>query len=93
MTTPGVCVGCRYCGATYRLGEAHQCQTYTPPRQAAGGKQYEVHPDDNGRWGIYEVGPGDLVPVAWFVREADAVWVRRMYEIVEEALARRPAEG
>jgi len=33
---------------------------------------YEVHPNDDGEWILYQVGGGDWLVVAWFNEKADA---------------------
>jgi hypothetical protein len=41
---------------------------------------FEVHPDDKGKWILYEVGGGDFSVVAWFVDKADAEFAKMAFE-------------
>jgi len=41
---------------------------------------YEVYPDDQGRWILYEVGGGDFLVIAWFVDKADAEFAKEAFQ-------------
>jgi len=47
---------------------------------------YEVHPDNEGRWILYQTGDGGFDLVAWFADREDA-------EFAREAFAQRAARG
>jgi hypothetical protein len=51
---------------------------------------YEVHPDNEGLWVLYEVGSGDFAVVAWFADKADAEFARQAFE---QRAAGQPRNG
>jgi hypothetical protein len=41
---------------------------------------YEVHPDNAGKWILYQTGDGGFDLVAWFADKADAEFARECFE-------------
>lgn len=41
---------------------------------------YEVHPSNDERWILYEVGDGGFDLVAWFADREDAEFAKRAFE-------------
>ena len=46
---------------------------------------FEVHPDNAGKWILYETGDGGFDVIAWFTNKEDAEFVCKAFEKRHEA--------